>query len=362
MLLLRRLSSSLAAFRSSVDRHSAYLDLAARAAAEGRGLAPRVFQQLFPRAEAPDLQLVLFPVLLEPGDLCDTAAADRRELARLRTLAADTRDPKAVALEELLDDAPAKTIVFTDAQPTARYLLRRLRRRRAAAVFAESGWFAAGAAARSEVLRAFAPMAQHAPPPPAALVTDLLIATDLLSEGLNLQDAERVVHYDLPWSPARLAQRVGRVDRLGSPHSTIAVAAFLPPPVLADALAMEQRLAVKAHAQAAAGAAQVETPRGEASQVTTLDWCDRLQRLARDRSGSGGWAAVQGERAATVLVARIGGRTEAIVVEGDSARTDPALATSLLEDALTATPVPGDGVRLRQAITAAAPLIRARLA
>ena len=41
--------------------------------------------------------------------------------------------------------------------------------------------------------------------------TDVLIATDLLSEGLNLQDAARVVHYDLPWSPARLAQRVGRM-------------------------------------------------------------------------------------------------------------------------------------------------------
>src|SRR5256885_7664138 len=49
---------------------------------------------------------------------------------------------------------------------------------------------------RSEVLAAFAPRAQRAALPALALETDILIATDLLSEGLNLQDAVRVVHYD----------------------------------------------------------------------------------------------------------------------------------------------------------------------
>ena len=45
---------------------------------------------------------------------------------------------------------------------------------------------------------------------------DLLIATDLLSEGLNLQDASVVVHLDLPWTAARLTQRIGRVWRVGA--------------------------------------------------------------------------------------------------------------------------------------------------
>src|SRR5205814_1852382 len=81
------------------------------------------------------------------------------------------------------------------------------------AVFGHVGRFAMGDAGRREVLAAFAPRAQGAPAPPAALETDLLLATDLLSEGLNLQDADRVVHYDLPWSPARLAQRTRRIDR-----------------------------------------------------------------------------------------------------------------------------------------------------
>ena len=364
LMLLRRLASSLPAFRASLLRHEAYLDLAARAAAEGRPLSPGDFQRCFPRGDSPDLQLVLFPLLLDGGG-GDVPADDRRELARLRALAADARDPKADLLEGLLTARPAKTIVFTDAQPTARYLLQRLGRYRAAAVFGVAARFAAGEASRHEVLRAFAPEAQNAPPPAAALETDVLIATDLLSEGLNLQDAERVVHYDLPWSPARLAQRVGRIDRLGSPHVGIATTAFLPPEPLAGALALEQRLTAKVRAQVAGGAAQVETPQGGGTSAAALDWCDRLEEVVRhseDGAPTGACAAARGATAATVLAVRIGALVEAIVVEGDAARADPAAATRLLADACAAESVPLDRPAVERAVRQAAPLIRARLA
>src|SRR5207245_3339432 len=117
-------------------------------------------------------------------------------------------------------------------------------------------------APRAEVLRVFAPAAQGAPPPPSALHADVLVATDLLSEGLNLQDAARVVHYDLPWSPARLAQRVGRIDRLGSPHAVVEAVTFLPPAPLAQALALEARLAAQARAAVSAAAPAIATARG----------------------------------------------------------------------------------------------------
>src|SRR5205809_5345926 len=186
----------------------------------------------------------------------------------------------------MLDARPGKTIVFTDAQPTVRYLMHRLRHRRVAAVFGKTGRFAAGDASRRQILQAFAPHAQGVGTPPAALATDVLIATDLLSEGLNLQDAERVVHYDLPWSPARLAQRVGRIDRLGSPHAAVATVAFLPPEPLTEALAFEERLVAKARAQALAGAAQVETTAGADEGAPGLDWCDRLAQVARRADAS----------------------------------------------------------------------------
>ena len=355
LMLLRRLGSSLAAFRTALTRHDAYLDLATRAATEGRALTPREFQRCFPRAAESDIQLVLFPLLLERGGGgAAPFVEDRRILARLRELLARASavDPKADGLDALLTTRAVKTIVFTDAQPTARYLLQRLRHRRVAAVFGHVGRFASGEAPRLEVLRAFAPRAQGGARPAAALETDVLIATDLLSEGLNLQDAERVVHYDLPWSPARLSQRVGRIDRLGSSHGSITTVTFLPPPPLARALTIEERLARKV------GAQQVAGTNGR------LDWCDQLAPLASSACTApvGSCAAVVGERAETVLVVRIGNLVEAIVVEGEAARTNPAAAARTLSTVGGAEPAGVDRVLLQQALDAAAPLIRSRLA
>ncbi len=352
LMLLRRLGSSLPAFRAALLRHDAYLDLSARAAAEGRALNPREFQRCFPRAAESDVQLVLFPLLIEPGGP-KSFEEDRRVVAHLRVLLSrvPAGDPKVDALERLLA-RPAKTIVFTDAQPTVRYLLHRLRHRRVAAVFGHVGRFAAGEAGRQEVLRAFAPRAQGAPQPAAALETDLLLATDLLSEGLNLQDAGRVVHYDLPWSPARLAQRTGRIDRLGSPHHSVATVTFLPPAPLADALAIEERLAAKVGAQHLAGT------------NGRLDWTDQLEALKGDAPGAppGSWAAVSGPSTSTILIVRIANLVESIVVEGGAARTSPAAATRILSDAISAPPATVDPAILQEAIGAAAPLIKARLA
>lgn len=354
LMLLRRLGSSLAAFRAALARHEAYLDLASRAQAEGRALTPREFQRCFPRAAESDIQLALFPLLLDRGGIARASFADdRRTIARLRGCLAGApgADPKADALERLLMERPAKTIVFTDSQPTARYLMQRLRFARRAAVFGHAGRFASGDAPRREVLRAFAPRAQGGPAPVPALEADVLIATDLLSEGLNLQDAERVVHYDLPWSPARLAQRVGRIDRLGSAHESITTVTFLPPPPLARALAIEERLARKVAAQHVAGT------------DGRLDWCDQLATLASPTSAPpGSCAAVAGERACAVIVVRIATLVEAIVVEGETARTNPAAVARILTVARGAQPIAVDRKLLRQAIDAAAPLIKSRLA
>jgi hypothetical protein len=218
-------------------------------------------------------------------------------------------------------------------------------------VFGHAGRFASGDAARRDVLRAFAPRSQGSAAPSAALETDVLVATDLLSEGLNLQDAERVVHYDLPWSPARLAQRVGRIDRLGSEHQSISTVTFLPPPGLARALTIEERLATKTSAQRVAGTG------GQ------LDWCDRLAEFsAQTALPDGAGAGVVGERSQTVLVVRIASLVEAIVVEDGVARTNPAAATRALVAARTAKPAPLDRGLLQQEIDSATPLIRSRLA
>ena len=363
LVLLSQLASSPPAFRASLVRYEAFLDLARDAAVDGRTLTRREFQRSFPRTAGEDLQLAFLPLLLAPGP---GGAVDRdRDVVRgLRDLAGPAHDPKAEALERLLAGRAGKTIVFVQPRATVRYLLRRLRGRRVAAVVGDTGLFGNEPATRAEVLAAFAPRAQHAPPPARALETDILIATDLVSEGLNLQDATRVVHYDLPWSPARLAQRVGRVDRLGSPHDRVEAVTFLPPPALERALAIEQRLAAKLVTQAASGAAQLESVAGPAAAPGRLDWCDRLQRL---RSGvaapsTGTVAVVAAQASAVVLIVRIGSLVEALVVTDHDVRPDPGEATRLLEEAACARPVGLDRARLEQAVQRAAPLVRARLA
>ncbi len=57
---------------------------------------------------------------------------------------------------------------------------------------------------------------------------NILVATDALSEGLNLQDGNKIVNYDLHWNPVRLIQRFGRIDRIGSEHESIYGFNFLP--------------------------------------------------------------------------------------------------------------------------------------
>ncbi|HEU5260657.1 MAG TPA: DEAD/DEAH box helicase [Gemmatimonadales bacterium] len=363
LLLLTQLASSLAAFRASLGRYDAFLDLARAAAAEGRALSHGDFQRLFPPAETGDLQLALFPVLLPQGAE-PAGVRDRDATHWLLELSKPVRDPKADALERLLGENPGKTIVFVRPRATVRYLLRRLRALRVAAVMGDAGLFGAGRAAPVDVLRAFAPRAQGASPPSAALETDVLIATDLLSEGLNLQDAARVIHYDTPWSPARLAQRVGRIDRMGSAHARIETVAFLPPPALDAALLLEWRLATKTQTQIAAGAAQVEAPAGRAETSGPLDWCDRLQRLlsvAAPAGRDGAVAAVAGEADVVVLIVRIGSLVEALAVTGSEARPDPDHVTQVFEHAASAAPQPVDRARLGKAVRIAAPLVRARL-
>ncbi|MGH7447903.1 MAG: helicase-related protein, partial [Longimicrobiales bacterium] len=70
----------------------------------------------------------------------------------------------------------------------------------------------------------------------------LLIGTDVLAEGLNLQDARVVISYDLPWNPVRLAQRIGRIDRLGSPHAWIRALAFAPDRGVDELLGLMKRI------------------------------------------------------------------------------------------------------------------------
>jgi len=97
---------------------------------------------------------------------------------------------------------------------------------------------------RESAVHGFAPNSGDAPPG-AEDQFDILIATDVLGQGVNLQDARTVINYDLPWNPMRVVQRNGRIDRVNSPHSKIFPITFFPEDRLDDLLELEHRVKKK---------------------------------------------------------------------------------------------------------------------
>jgi len=82
---------------------------------------------------------------------------------------------------------------------------------------------------------------------------DILIATDALSEGQNLQDADMVINYDIHWNPVRIIQRMGRIDRLGSPNSQIFGINFWPSDNINSYLNLQGRIEQRMAAMKLAG-------------------------------------------------------------------------------------------------------------
>ena len=167
------------------------------------------------------------PGLFNPM-LAEHLAADTQSLSELLAHhgAWDAaQDRKLLALRQLLakTHAKEKVLVFTQFADTARYLGRELRRAGITQLAV-----ATGASADPYALACqFSPRSNNK----AVSKGDelrVLICTDVLSEGQNLQDCSAVVNFDLPWAIIRLIQRAGRVDRIGQKAEEIRCYSFLP--------------------------------------------------------------------------------------------------------------------------------------
>lgn len=95
----------------------------------------------------------------------------------------------------------------------------------------------------SSILSAFSPISKERPEDLADEgVIDLLICTDCISEGQNLQDCDWLINYDIHWNPVRIIQRFGRIDRIGSPNERIQLVNFWPNMELEEYINLEQRV------------------------------------------------------------------------------------------------------------------------
>ena len=209
--LWRRLESSEAALIESVRRQLRFYDRALACIAAGRTLPKRDYRHAFAHEEDRDaFQEVLFWELFAPEGDADPSAI-RDEIARLESLLADVRASpceKRAMLMSVLSDEP--TLIFTGSAATARDLHEALRSRRCGLVTSRER-------SRDEVLHAF-----------RTGRIDVMISTDMAAEGLNLQRAGMVVHYDIPWNPVKLDQRNGRAHRIGQERESVRAVYFIP--------------------------------------------------------------------------------------------------------------------------------------
>lgn len=177
-----------------------------------------------------------------------------------------SQDKKLTELKKLLkNDSVAskhKVIIFTEFSDTARYLYEQLKEEGIEGLAQIDGGFKGD---RSILIRRFAPYYNESS---SKGLSDegldeirVLISTDVLSEGLNLQDGTRLINYDLHWNPVRLMQRIGRVDRRMNPEiekrllkdhpdqkklrGTVGYWNFLPPDDLDGLLSLYQKVSHK---------------------------------------------------------------------------------------------------------------------
>jgi SNF2 family DNA or RNA helicase len=189
---------------------------------------------------------------------------DRNRLATLHAAAMQvdpTRDAKLAALRDVIahkcqhptNPNNRKIIVFTAFADTAMYLYAQLapwaneKLGLDAALVTGSGRNQTTLPRLrkdlASILTAFSPRSKERPEDLSSEgEIDLLIATDCISEGQNLQDCDWLVNYDIHWNPVRIIQRFGRIDRIGSPNERIQLVNFWPNMELEEYINLEQRV------------------------------------------------------------------------------------------------------------------------
>ncbi len=127
---------------------------------------------------------------------------------------------------------------------------------------------------------------------------DLLLSTDVLAEGMNLQDCRNIINFDLPWNPMRLVQRHGRVDRITTPHKEIYLRTFFPAAELERLLELDERIRRKL-AQAAASVG-VETPPIEHGPQADRSFAESRREIERILKEEPGWLEEGGRPSAAL--------------------------------------------------------------
>lgn len=151
------------------------------------------------------------------------------------------KDEKLNMLHDMITDKHKddKVIIFTQYSDTAQYIHTQLKARGVQKLACVTG----ASANPTEIVERFSPVSNNTNPiPEPEDELRVIVATDVLSEGQNLQDAHIVINYDLPWAIIRLIQRAGRVDRIGQKAENVLCYSFFPSDGVESIIKLRKRL------------------------------------------------------------------------------------------------------------------------
>lgn len=257
ILMIKRLESSFHAFRLTLDRFTWSYERVIEAFGKGHVYISKThINNIFDLLETDDQEAIdrLLEAdkaeRLEAGDFSADfirdLEGDRRILIKIRELwRRITRDPKWESFREVLMGDPklktGRVIIFTESKETAQYLAKQIAAEVEPDVLLFTG--ASDESVRKDVIanfdaRAYQPKEQYR----------ILVATEVLSEGVNLHRSNIVINYDIPWNPTRLIQRVGRVNRVDTTFDTIHTYNFFPTDESNDLIKLKEAAEAKIHA------------------------------------------------------------------------------------------------------------------
>lgn len=253
-LFVKRMESSIVAFRSTLSKSiESYRSFIAAFDDGAVYVSAKHLNKIFEAFNLDDDEAI--ETLLESGKaekylaenfdpkVRDDAIGDLNILEEIETIwRGITRDPKILEFLDVLSSrkelADAKPIIFTEAAVTAAYLKERIEENTNRRVLLFTG--AHSAADRRRVIENFD---ANAPRPKNDY--DILVSTEVLSEGVNLHRSNVIINYDIPWNPTRMMQRVGRVNRIGTTFDRIHTFNFFPTKEVNDEIALREAAEAK---------------------------------------------------------------------------------------------------------------------
>ena len=250
-ILLKRLESSVDSFRKSISNHIQFLEKLKQYLKDGKLLTKESYIKYMLRSydelEDGDIREILDDFKLaeyRAEDLFHDIDIDidllNNILEKVKKIKPADDSKLNVLKEKLLElSKDGQIVLFTYYADTLNYIYeeiandKRFSKLRIEAI-SSSGATSKNPGQREEIIKKFFDKN-----------IDIILSTDVLSEGQNLQTAKYLINYDLHWNPTRMIQRAGRIDRIGSPYKEIYVYNFFPEDELEELLKLVQALQSK---------------------------------------------------------------------------------------------------------------------